>query len=337
MAEYAKSEAREWARENMKGVANVVIPTFTQDLRNVSEAATRHDIRREIELGFWGTLLVSETATTFDEYNQFSQWSVDEAAGRLHTIHHSSFNTLEEAIRAGQAAKDAGVDLVLLGYPPNFYPKSQREIIDYTKAYCDGIDLGVILFPVPLWGFESLHPAGMAPDTIAELVRDVPNLVAIKAEGGMPTIAGFVECYRHFHDDVIVTQPLEADGLLVKQLVDMPFMGTSNYEYFGPLVPKVFKLIDEGRLDEAMELYWQMHPGRMANQATVVIPGTNFVHRMLWKYQGWLNGFNGGPLRTPTMRINPKQMKTLRQGVVDSGLEATSSGDSEFFIGRNPE
>jgi 4-hydroxy-tetrahydrodipicolinate synthase len=337
MAEYTKSEAREWARENMKGVANVVIPTFTQDLLDVSEAATRFDIRHEIELGFWGTLLVSETATTLDEYERFTQWAVDESKGRLRTIHHSSFNTLDEAIRAGRAAQAAGVDLVLLSYPPTFYPTSQRDIINYTEAYCNAVDLGVILFPVPLWGFERLHPAGIAPEAIAELVRDVPNLVAIKAEGGMPTIGGFVECYRRFHDQVIVTHPLEADALLLKQLVDIPFMGTSNYEYFGPLVPRVFRLIDEGKLDEAMDLYWTMHPARLVNQAMASVPGANFLHRMLWKYQGWLNGFNGGPLRAPTMRLNGNQMKALRKGLVDCGFDVTPDDDSRFFIGRNPE
>ena len=36
MAEYRKSEAREWAKANMRGVANVIIPTFTQDLRKLN-------------------------------------------------------------------------------------------------------------------------------------------------------------------------------------------------------------------------------------------------------------------------------------------------------------
>ena len=37
MVQYKKSDARAWTRENMKGVANVVIPSYTQDLEKLSE------------------------------------------------------------------------------------------------------------------------------------------------------------------------------------------------------------------------------------------------------------------------------------------------------------
>ena len=33
MASYRKNEAREWAREHLRGCANVIIPSFTQDLK----------------------------------------------------------------------------------------------------------------------------------------------------------------------------------------------------------------------------------------------------------------------------------------------------------------
>jgi 4-hydroxy-tetrahydrodipicolinate synthase len=94
MAEYRKSEAREWARAKMRGVANVITPTFTQDLRGVNERAIRHDVRKEIEYGFWGALMVAETATTPSEYSQCMTWAVDEAKGKLHLIHHASISTL---------------------------------------------------------------------------------------------------------------------------------------------------------------------------------------------------------------------------------------------------
>ena len=68
---YSKSEARAWAREALKGVCNVIIPSYTSDLRSLNEAGIRHDVRREIELGFRGALMVSETAVTPDEYVQF--------------------------------------------------------------------------------------------------------------------------------------------------------------------------------------------------------------------------------------------------------------------------
>lgn len=336
---YEKAEARAWARETMRGVANVLTPTFTSDLSGLNEEAVRHDVRLEIEYGFWGALLVAETATTVDEYVQFAAWAADEARGRLHLIHHASFNTLEENIEAAQRAAAAGAELVLLAYPPTFYPESEEDLYRHTAAFCEGVDLGVILFPVPLWGFERIHPAaGFGPDLLDRMVDTIPNIVAVKAEGGMPWLGGFSDAYRRVGDRVLVTEPLEGNGIPMASLVPMPFMGTSNYEYFGDVVPRMLQLVQSGEVDAAMELYWRIQPGRSANlQAMSMLAGSNFLHRMLWKYQGWLQGFNGGPLRTPTMRVNDRQMKGLRQGLIASGFALDERPDAEFFVGRNPK
>lgn len=337
--DFAREEARTWAMENMRGVANVVAPTFTSDLAALNEAAIRHDIRREVELGFWGTLLVSEVAITPEEYAQFARWSAEEAGANLHLIHHASHNTLADNIAAAQATQAAGTELALLGYPPTFYPKDAEEIYAYTRSFCDAVDLAVILFPVPLWNFERIHPsAGFGPELIERLLDDCPNIVAIKAEGGMPAVSGFIDVYRRFADRVRVIEPIESNGIPMATIVDMPFMGTSNYEYYGGEIPRIFKLVSEGKHDEAMEGYWRLHPARRANgQAMAHLAGSNFLHRMLWKYQGWLSGWNGGPLRAPSMRLTDPQMKGLRAGLVAAGLPVTDDDDAAFFVGRHPK
>ena len=55
MLRYKKSEARESARENIRGLANVVIPSYSLDLKRLNERGIRHDLRKEIEYGFWVT------------------------------------------------------------------------------------------------------------------------------------------------------------------------------------------------------------------------------------------------------------------------------------------
>jgi 4-hydroxy-tetrahydrodipicolinate synthase len=60
------------------------------------------------------------------------------------------------------------------------------------------------------------------------------------------------------------------------------------------------------------------------------------VHRMAWKYQAWLAGYNGGPLRMPTNRLIWKEMRAFRQALADSSLPVTSDPDEAFFVGRNP-
>jgi 4-hydroxy-tetrahydrodipicolinate synthase len=57
---------------------------------------------------------------------------------------------------------------------------------------------------------------------------------------------------------------------------------------------------------------------------------------MHWKYQGWLNGYNGGPIRQPHMRISAAQMSALRAAAAASGLAVTDDPDEFFYVGRNP-
>jgi dihydrodipicolinate synthase/N-acetylneuraminate lyase len=79
---YKKHEAKDWARQNWHGLCNVIIPSFSADLKRLNESGIRHDVRRNIELGYWGALLVSEAATTEAEYIEFMQIAVDEAKGK---------------------------------------------------------------------------------------------------------------------------------------------------------------------------------------------------------------------------------------------------------------
>ena len=37
MAQYTRNESRKWAKENLDGLINVVIPSFTQDLKGLNE------------------------------------------------------------------------------------------------------------------------------------------------------------------------------------------------------------------------------------------------------------------------------------------------------------
>lgn len=338
MTAYARDEARDWAREHLVGVNNVIIPTFTQDFRGVNQTATRHDVRRDIELGFNGALLVAETATTLEEYIQFTEWAADEAGDRLLLIHHASFNTLEENIDAANRAASAGAKLALLSYPPTFYPETEQDLYAYTKAFCDSVPLGVILFPVPLWGFERIHGASLSPDLVEQLVDECPTVVAVKAEGGFPSIAGFTHLYRRLADRVIVEMPIESMAIPLATLVPIQCIATSNPEYYGPWVPRMWAELQDGKVEETMRIFWMLHPARMANEQVFGKgSGYNFVHRMAWKYQGWLNGYNGGPLRMPTPRIHRDQMRALRHGLEEAGLDIAPGEDKDFFIGRNPE
>jgi 4-hydroxy-tetrahydrodipicolinate synthase len=302
----------------------------------VNELGVRHDVRRDIELGFAGALMVSEVGTTLEEYIRCLEWAVDEARGRLLLVHHASFNTLEENVEALRKAEAAGAELVLLSYPPSFYPADEQEIYEYTRAVCDSTSLAVLLFAITLWGFERVHPAALSMDLLDRLIHDCPNVVGVKAEGGHPSIAGFAHVWHRFHDRVIVTNPIVQSAIPLATMVPMQVIATSNTEYYGSAIPQIFRLAQQGEADKALESFWRITPAWRANEQVAAIPAAHIVNRMAWKYQAWLAGFNGGPVRMPTTRIAWNQMQAFRKGLIDAGLYVTDDTDEKFFIGRNP-
>lgn len=338
MADYAKSDARAWAREHLVGCSGVTIPTFTSDLKRLNEDAIRHDVERVIEHGFGYTLLMTETAITPEESGRFTAIARETASGRLRLFAHAAFGTLEDNIEAIKLAEQEGADLVLLAYPPQFWPTSLDEVYDWTRAVCDATNLGVMLFGLPAWGFERIHPAGMPVSFVRRVLDTIPNIVAIKAEQGYPLVAGVCEMYHHFRDEVVISCPIEADAIPLMGVMDLQFSGTSNTQWMSDWYPRTFELARSGRFEEAMERFWAVQPARQAAGAatSAYIGGTTVLNRTMWKYQDWLAGYNGGPLRAPAMRIPDRFMKSLRAGLEAAGLPVTQNPDREFMTGRNP-
>lgn len=333
---YRRSEAKEWARENLNGVWNVLMPTFTSDLRNLNEVAIRHDLNRNVELGFTGTLLVSECGTTMQEMKHFIEIAAEAKPDGFHLCLHGSFDTLEDTIEMAKFAEQNGCDSLLLAYPLMYNPQSSDDVYQFTEAVSQGTDLAIILFAVRQWGFRKLDPRQYPLDALIRMA-ELDTVSALKYECGHPGTAAMVEVYQKLADRVVISDPMEFNAPAWIAHYGMPWMGTSNYEYLGDRVPRMFRLMHEGRWQEAFELYWSVQPAREAFQAyRATVGASGLVPRLAWKYLGWLNGFNGGPIRMPHLRLNSGQMAALRRGLQDSDLDITSEPDEAFFIGRHP-
>jgi 4-hydroxy-tetrahydrodipicolinate synthase len=336
MVDYTRSEARAWAKEQWKGTIAVTLPSYSPDFSRINENAIRHDIDKLKALGYAGTLLVTEVNITPEENARVTAVAREAGGADFQLFFHAAFNTLEENIHALSLAEKAGVDSVLLSYPTAFWPTSLDEVFDYTKKLADSTDLGVMLFGLPAWGFERIDNAGMPVPFVRRVLDEVPNIVAVKAEQGYPSIGGIMEMYHHFRDEVIISCPIEGETIPLMSVLDFQFSGTSNSNWMSDYFPRAFALARAGEWEEAMKLWWQVAPARAANTAILTgsAVGTTVINRTGWKYQEWLAGFNGGALRAPAPRIPDRLMKQARQSLVASGLPVTDLPDSEFVKGR---
>ena len=333
---YKRSEVKERSRATWKGACNVTLPSFTPSFEGLNPGAIEHDVRLAAKMGYWGTLVASECGTTFDEYREFMEIAAGAAPKGFALVTHLSFDRPDQMIEVARMAETLGFEAALLSYPPSFRPKSAQDIVSFTQAIADATDIAQILFGVATWGFRALHPSQFPPDALAAMAR-FETVAAIKYEANAPgMISGLADLLRRCGDRVIVECPLEqyAPGLV--DWYGMPWMGTSAYESFGDRVPRWFRMLHEGQWDAAMELYWSYQSAREAKGAFHgSFNGANLIHRVGWKYLGWLQGFNGGLLRMPQMRLAPNQMRQLRVGLASSGFQLPESDDG-FFEGRIP-
>lgn len=336
---YDPDGARDWARATLAGCCGCVLPTFSSDLSSLNEAAIRYDVQREKDLGMKAILIVSEGGTTHDEFLRMIDICVDEAREDLVTFVQASQPTFDAMIATVRYAERAKVDLVLPSYPATYYPTSYNEIFEDTKRFLDSTSLGSFIFCIDQWNFARLHPSAFPIDLLERLADACPNMVGIKNEVGLPYAGGLVDVFEKFNDRLVVTDPLEHNAPIWIKHYGMRFMGTSNYECMGDSVPRMLDLLShDATWDAGMDLYWRLAPVRRAQTAIVsaTVALTSLVPRVVWKYQGWLLGFNGGPLRQPQPRINAAQMAQIRSAAAAAGLPVTDEPDAEFYVGRNP-
>lgn len=334
---YARDEVKDRAREHWQGACNVTLPSFTADFSGLNQRGIAHDVQLAAQHGFWGTLVASESGTTTDEYISFMRIAAEAAPAGFALMTHLSFSTVEESVRVAKAAEELGYEAALLSYPPSFVPGSANDIVEHTRYVAERTDLALVLFAVMTWGFKSLHASGFPPAAIKEMAQ-LETAAALKYEaGGAASMTALADIHRRVGDLVLIENPMEQYGPVQIDRFGTQWIGTSGYEAFGDRVPRWFDLLRHGKWDEGMEVFWSYHAAREAKGAFhATFAGANLIHRPGWKYLGWLQGYNGGLLRMPQMRLVPGQMKALRAGLAASGYPLLED-DGDFYAGRFPE
>ncbi len=325
-----KSKLKKWAKENMKGVENETIPSFTPDLSELDEEGIRWDVRQSIKHGFYSTLCTCEAGLTFEEAKKFVEIVADEAKDKILVSVPILFDSMEKNFEMLKHAEKVGCDSALLGYSPNYYPKSEEEIYKITEEMCESTNLAITLYPHPQYNFERFHVSGFPPN-LMERFADFDNVVAVKI--GEPGLAA--ECVRRFGDKVLVSMPQERFLPLNFLAYGQQWIGAGPYEVFGEHLVKYFNLMLEGKMDEAMEIYWKITPARVIFEmqfAPTAQLGT--YHWTQHKFYQWLIGGNGGVTRQPCMKLYIHDMEQTKIMMMMAGIAIREAPYEEFFMGR---
>src|SRR5919106_3739422 len=77
-----ESERKQWAREHLRGLGSLVMPSFSPDFTSLDEEGVRYDVRHRIKQGFCSTM-VSATGATAEQRRRIMEIVREEARGKM--------------------------------------------------------------------------------------------------------------------------------------------------------------------------------------------------------------------------------------------------------------
>jgi 4-hydroxy-tetrahydrodipicolinate synthase len=333
--EFTKSEAKEWAKKNYRGLDGTIPVSFTPDLSDLDEEGIRWDVQHNIRKGMFSILCETGMAVlSFEERKRFMEIVCDEAKDKILVSVTAGIDDVEQDIELLRHFEKVGGTHTLFGYPGNFYARSEEEIFQITKKICDSVNLCIDLWPKPLFDFGRFHPSGFNPKLVARMA-EIPNVVAAKVyiDDGYGKMAQL----HHLIGDQILQQSGEPEEWPITiPKYHQQWAGPGKYVIYdnedseNPRIVKLFNMFIDGEFDKAMDLYWELSPVHMHAMKTALYQSGGLVGI---KYIDWLAGGNGGMLRQPMNRMPQHAKDAVRAGLRAIGVTPRED-DDEFYVGR---
>ena len=288
--------------------AGVAIVTPMKNNLEVDYDALETNINYQIDNGTDAIVIAGTTGESAtlseEEHKKVVKAAVEFTKHRVPVIAGTGSNSTQTAIELSQEADADGVDAVLIVTP--YYNKAtQKGLIGHYTSVAESIKVPVIMYNVP-----SRTGCNLQPATVAHLVKNVDNIVAIKdATGDLSQAAqmmnlcdGNLELYSGNDDQVV---PLFSIGGLgvISVLSNIAPRPAHNIvmEFLEGDYNKDAKLqLDAIPLINA--LFSEVNP----------IPVKTALNLMGWKV---------GPTRMPLCEMEPENEERLKKALADYGIK----------------
>ena len=245
-----------------------------------------------------------EAATmTEREHMECVKFTVERTKGRIPVIAGTGSNCTKTAMELSKEAAGYGVDGVLVVTP--YYNKAtQKGMISHFTQVADVAKVPVVLYNIP-----GRTGCKMEAETVAYLVNNVDNIVAIKEASGdfsnivkmMDLTDGKLDLYSGNDDQIVPLMSLGGKGVI---------------SVLSNVAPKaahdICQLYLEGKVKESLNLQLKALPLIHALFSEVnPIPVKKAVELM---------GLCGGTVRAPLTELEPEHTEQLKREMQKFGL-----------------
>ncbi len=331
------SEARPWAQQHLRGIADSLITPFSgPDGDDIDDDALRALVRYcLVDLDHDGLWLVSGLAEwwalTLEERKHVAEITVDEARTvkpsaflQLCTIGLSAKDTVELTLHA----QSIGADIVYLQNPV-MEVHGGPGILSFFKYVAERTDIALGMFNSPSSGYE------LTPAEVVRIAEEIPAMAAIKdassSAGHGAAVAKLAQGALVVWD---VSSPMITSynaGNVARGLQAPCLIGADAYLNETPSDKRFtnwFNLVLEGKLDEAVAYVESADlegPGSHGLTYTQLPerPGYWTHWGSAFKYEASLLGLAVGDYpysRPPQLRLTDEQKASIKDAYVRSGL-----------------
>ena len=335
--EFTRKETKAWAKQNYVGLEGTLMPSFTPDMERLDEDAIRRDVDYYVRHGMFSVLAaVESTAMTMDERCEFLRIVCDEARGRILVSAPTLLDTFEQDVQMLRYFAKVGGHHVLLGCPVQYRPETEQEVFETMKAVSEATDLALDIYPAARFDMSRFGKGTMSIEVLKRLA-DLDNVVGVKV-GNLNPPNYFAHVHSAVGEQLLVQDPLDHAWAFCTGL-GQQWAGAMGYDMWqtedDQRVVRMFNHFRAGQLDEAMKIYWEVEPVRSASWAVHArLSSAGLYPFVLFKYQQWLVGGNGGMLRQPIHRPLEGDLILLRDALAASGIKPHDRSIEEFFVGR---
>ena len=319
---YKRSEAKEAARAQFRGVWAAITTPFTPDDK-LDETGLRKNMRHYTDAlhvdGIFCTGTMGEFwALTKEERKRAVEIVVEEARGKCKVIAHTGHHSPNETIDLTRHAQDVGADFAIVINP--YYPwGSDDTLYQWFERVAGAVDIGIWMFDTPFAGVE------FSPELTARIAK-IENVCGIKCSRPLP----HYEKTRKLCGDLITfSHPSETEflklmrdhGMRVHMSSAAPFiMQVAGYTPMRDYA----ELALAGKFKEAAAVRDGIQALRDINEKWMREPWLQ--HRIIpihyLKALSELLGMAGGHARAPLPQVTDAERATMRAELEKAGLLA---------------
>jgi len=314
---YRKADARDYARQHLRGIWAATLTPFKADLA-LDEAGWRRNLRHWYrELGIAGLFVNGKQgefyAMSVEERKRTAELAVAEAGGGV--MVSCSDQSLDTVIELARHAQAIGADFIVVHTPLLYFGAHTPDtLLQYYREISDKVDIGIALWNQPPDCGYLLEPE------VALRIAELPNVVAIKYSVPRATYA---ELTRSAGERLIVSTSSEEDWLdnIVELGWQVYLCSTPPYllqTAADRRMHQYTQLAFQKKIEEARKLSASLDPVRKALKSTRP-PGKAAAHQKYWQE---LLGQAGGAVRAPLLALTEPEKAATRAAFAACGLKA---------------